>query len=61
MKVEMLYNYGGLKKGSVYTTNEKTGNFLINRNLARKPIGFLSRGEKAEVLEKPKRKRSLKK
>jgi hypothetical protein len=63
MKVEMLCNWGGLKKGSIYTTNEKTANFLIGRNYARTPItSFLKRGEKADVpTEKPKRKRSLKK
>jgi hypothetical protein len=66
MKIEMLNNYGGLKKGRIYEIKDATGKWLIQANKARVPGKFFVKGDdatKQDIKEpaKPRAKRTRKK
>ena len=66
MKIEMVNDYGGLKKGRIYEIKESTGLYLIEAGKGRNPVEFFIKGDettKQEIKEpaKPRAKRTRKK
>lgn len=53
MKVEMITTHGGMLKGHVYITNEKTANWLIANGKAIPPVKFFVKGDDETKAKEP--------